>query len=242
MRQVHIPQPPYFPEAIEVPGNVAVADYDVRLKFVHRVITLHALSLIVAVILAYVVDLKAGWLPPLVGLLIGLILHAIFRRYVDGSKQERLANLIILPLTLLSMGYLGRALQENGVPVWLLPWAIFGVLVYTIGAGRDFSFLGCFFLSLIAATVSGFILVAINPNWFQDLPRAILICALWLFYYVYDLAMLLKRRRVGEELCAVTDLYCDVLNFLTYPLRVYRHWEKFPTEEELAKQAEVQKF
>ncbi len=210
-----------------------MADYDVRLKFIHRVISLHAVSLILAIILAYTVDIETGWFPPLVGLLLGLILHSGFRLYLDGSKHERISNLIILPLTLLSTGFLGHSLQEFGVPVWLLPWSVFGVLIYTIVAGRDFSFLGCLFISMAAVVISAFILQAINPIWFTDLPKAIMLCFVWLFYYVYDLAMLLKRRRVGEELCAVTDLYCDVLNFLTYPLRVYRHWQKFPMEGEV---------
>jgi hypothetical protein len=43
---------------------------------------------------------------------------------------------------------------------------------------------------------------------------------------VYDNASLLARRRLGEELGAVVDLYRDVLNVFGWVVRVLAHWRK----------------
>ena len=48
----------------------------------------------------------------------------------------------------------------------------------------------------------------------------------YLAYFVYDLAALQTRRRLGQELGGVMDLYRDVLNFTTYPIRVVQHWRR----------------
>ncbi|HCD99673.1 MAG TPA: hypothetical protein DER07_01365, partial [Armatimonadetes bacterium] len=50
--------------------------------------------------------------------------------------------------------------------------------------------------------------------------------AAYLFFLVYDLAAVLTRRLPKEEWGAVVDLYRDALNFLTYSVRVVRHWRK----------------
>ena len=50
--------------------------------------------------------------------------------------------------------------------------------------------------------------------------------AIYLTFYVYDLASLLARRRIGEEWAAVVDLYRDVLNVFGWIVRVFAHWRK----------------
>ena len=49
---------------------------------------------------------------------------------------------------------------------------------------------------------------------------------MFVIYWVYDLASLLARRRQGEELAAVVDLYRDVFNFFGYAVRMIKHWQK----------------
>jgi FtsH-binding integral membrane protein len=58
----------------------------------------------------------------------------------------------------------------------------------------------------------------------RRITEACLINVVYLSYLVYDLAALLTRRRLGEEVGAVLDLYRDVLNMFSYPIRVWKHW------------------
>ena len=78
-------------------------------------------------------------------------------------------------------------------------------------------------------SISIFIFVAF---WMKLLlPGQIQLAFVWtaayLFYYVYDLASILKRRRPNEILMAALDLHRDFLNFFSYSIRVIRHWYKF---------------
>jgi hypothetical protein len=61
----------------------------------------------------------------------------------------------------------------------------------------------------------------------SNLLLGILAAIGYICYFVYDLSMLVKRRRMGEEVAAVADLYRDLINFVTYSVRVYFHWRKF---------------
>jgi FtsH-binding integral membrane protein len=90
----------------------------------------------------------------------------------------------------------------------------------------DFSFVGQFVLSLIASTV--ILAVAALALGIEPAKAGFLLGAnaIYLFYLVYDSASLLARRRLGEEIAAVVDLYRDVFNVFGYLVRVARHWRK----------------
>jgi hypothetical protein len=49
----------------------------------------------------------------------------------------------------------------------------------------------------------------------------------YVLFFVYDLAALLSRRRLREVPAAVADLYRDLLNFITYSVRIVLHWRRF---------------
>lgn len=134
---------------------------------------------------------------------------------------------MILPAMLLALGWTIRWALDLGWPVWSLGLPLAGVAFYTIACGRDFSFIGLWMLSavLIVGTVS-VVAWLTHPGLLSSVNAATFALA-YLSYYVYDLAALLTRRRRGEEIGAVVDLYRDVLNFTTYTGRIVQHWRKF---------------
>jgi len=219
--------PPYIPEPIEIPGNVSEEHRSVCLAFVRKTALLYSLS--VALIIA--VACYPHQLYPLgasIGVFIGvLLLLSLIRGLEKGRPLDLKLSALCLPILIVSVGDMARAMWAAGWPVWALPVGIAYCLAYTYLSGRDHSFVGEYFIVLIASSLT----IALMAPHIQ--PRqpvtgwALLANAVFLFYYVYDSAALLTRRRKGEELAAVADLYRDLLNCLTYSVRVYQHWRKY---------------
>lgn len=218
--------PPYVPQQIEIPGNVAEEKYLVRMNFVRRVAQLHFFTVFVAAGMAAapIPVIKPGHAALLVlGLLIVL---SIVRGVAKGRSAERRVSLALLPLTLFSVSLWFRALFDQGWPIWSLGVGVAIAVLYATLSGRDLSFVGMFVVSAVLS--SGVILLTAWQLSHEPLvtSAAISLNAMFLFYYVYDLAALQTRRRLGEEWGAVVDLYRDILNGITYPIRVYHHWRK----------------
>jgi len=113
-----------------------------------------------------------------------------------------------------------------GFPIWSAVYGVGFAYIYTFVCGRDFSFVGQFVLSLIVSSVALSLLsLALNHKGIYA-AEALGWNAIFLSYFVYDGASLLSRRRVGEEIAAVVDLYRDVINFFGYVPRVVHHWHK----------------
>ncbi len=151
--------PNYIPEPLEVPGNVSQERYDLRLAFIRRVGAMYVVSL--ALIAAMVEGLSllpkplpsSGVGPALgavVGLLIGLELMRIAMR---GTRREANYSAAMLPLVLAVAAWLVRELQLAGAPVWALIPGPVAAVAYGALCGRDFSFVGCWVLSLIASSI-----------------------------------------------------------------------------------------
>jgi hypothetical protein len=100
------------------------------------------------------------------------------------------------------------------------------VLIYALACGRDFSFVGCFFTSWIISTVGIFGIFTGLKLSSEVVTKAMIVNFVYLAYSTYDLASLLARRRKGEALAAVVDLYRDVFNFIGYFWRCLHHWKK----------------
>jgi len=106
-------------------------------------------------------------------------------------------------------------------------WVI-GMAAYTALCGKDYSHVGsCVLVSLwlIAAAVS------IHFAFSLSAAQAVLLTAGFLgvnLYWHYDLAMILQRRAINEAPAAVFDLFRDVLNCVSYPVRVYRYQKERP--------------
>lgn len=217
--------PNYVPEPIEIPGNVTEEPYLVRLAFVRRVAILHFASLLVVFGIAY-----SPWAPSrevsLWALGVTLITLAIQRVMLRrGSVESRASTFLLGPLLLVT-GFALHHVQIAGYSLWTVLIGPGCALIYSLLCGRDFSFVGQFLLSLIASSTAIAALAVGAPTSLADSRFALIANSAYLLFWVYDLASLLARRRLGEELAAVVDLYRDALNFFGYFVRCIGHWRK----------------
>ncbi len=216
----------YVPDPIEVPGNVTEEPYAERLAFIRRVSALHAISVCA---IAGVVLAPTAILPRLttsVYVLLLLLILCLLRIVFRGTKTEAMASLTLLPIVVVVFGMAAASWWQAGFPVWSASVGLVCAVTYTMICGRDFSFVGQFVLGLIASSA----IVSLAVIWLQldklHAAQALAWNGCYLLYYVYDLASLLARRRKGEELAAVVDLYRDVLNFFGWIVRVIAHWRQ----------------
>jgi hypothetical protein len=200
--------PNFIPDPLEIPGAVTQRPYRERVGFIKRVNALHALSMlaVAAALLAPMPVLEPG--SALVFLGVCLLLFSMLRTVERGRQVEAAVSAILLPVALLAVAVAVRSLVEAGVPAWSPAVGVACAVIYAMLCGRDFSFVGQYLLALVVSTV------ALGLN------------AVILFYFVYDTASLLARRRPGEELAAVADLYRDVFNFFGFGVQMGRHWRK----------------
>jgi FtsH-binding integral membrane protein len=218
--------PNYVPDPIEIPGNVTQAPYSVRLGFIRRVLALHLASAAVVVGLVYA-PIPLLSLLPISLLLLGFLIALCFVRIgLRGSKAEVVVSVALLAPLLLIVGLFLKSLDLAGAPVWAAAIGLVCFNLYALFCGRDFSFVGGFVLSLTFSSVA---IAAASIRLGHEGRYALIAQGInlgFLIYYVYDSASLLSRRRLGEELAAVTDLYRDVLNIFGYVPRVVQHWHK----------------
>jgi|SRR5579862_5088285 len=218
--------PNYIPSPIEVPGNVTEQSHSIRLAFIRRVGILHLLSLLV---IAGISTLDLPRVAPLATAIdIGtvLLILSLIRISLRATKLDQMLSLILSPVLLVCLGIGARTLNDSGWPVWGVVIGAVSAVLYALVCGRDFSFVGQFFLSLIVSCVALAVIaiaIGIQPHQAAFLLGA---NAVYLAYLVYDSASLLARRRIGEEAAAVVDLYRDVFNIFGYFIRVARHWRK----------------
>lgn len=218
--------PNFVPDPIEVPGNVTQERYLERLAFVRRVSLLHLAGIAAIALLVEFLPLDL----PLQGSAIALCLLLLglngYRTVCRGSRAEVLGSVAFLPLILMLCAAVASGLIDMGWPVWTIPLGVLCAAVYAISCGRDFSFVGQFLLALIASSVAAAWALSSVQVTGPEAARGLVLNAGVLAYFIYDMAALLARRRRGEELGAVVDLYRDVFNFLGYTVRVLRHWRQ----------------
>ena len=218
---------PYFPEPIVVPGNVADERYSTRLGFIRRVAAGHYVSIFAILGAAAGLRVTLPGTTAAIGALLLLLVLSMLRNFAGHSRLELAGNALLFAPLLLALGIVAKGMAEVGIPLWSIPIAATCSVGYVAVCGRDFSFLGQFTISLVATLVALVALALSGMVQFGEAAVGAVIAAAFLGYYVYDLAALLTRRRLGEELSAVVDLYRDVLNFLTYSFRVVQHWRNF---------------
>ncbi len=218
--------PPFIPPQIEIAGNVAEEKYAVRIGFIKRVVLLHAAfsGFILAVSLAPMPEAKlaVGAVLTLASLL-GL---SLVRGLAKGWRHEQFLSGVCVPPLVAGIAMLVKCSVEAGWPFWIFGLPSLATLLYTMSSGRDVSFVGMFTLTAIGSTTT--LVVGWASHWFSTvrLGEAVAAVLAYLLFYVYDLAALQTRRRLGEEFGAVLDLFRDVLNFTTYPIRVINHWRR----------------
>lgn len=222
--------PPYFPEPIEIPGNASESRYTVRLGFIRRVLALHFLT--VAAVVGVMLESDQIPLNPaqaLIGTLLGLGAMSIVRQLaLEHSKLDAILSWLVLPPFLVCLGLTLAWGEQTGAMMEVALAGLIGWFSYAVLCGRDFSFIGQFGVSLIAAMgFAVWAIVQVGQPW-ATTAFALLGTGAMLFYLTYDLAMLTKRRRPDEVWSAVCDLYRDLLNGITYSGRVLQHWRKYP--------------
>ncbi|MEA2552386.1 MAG: hypothetical protein QOJ65_562 [Fimbriimonadaceae bacterium] len=218
--------PNYIPDPIEIPDNVTEKPYRARLTYIRRVQALHVLSLglVGAVAASPLPILPLG--PVALGLLVFLIALCYVRIWFRGRRTEVVLSVAMSPVLLVFVGIFVRELWLAGVPVWAPLVGVGCAVVYAMLIGRDFSFVAQYLLSLIfSSTIIAGISILMRHEGLYAIEALILNLG-YLTYCVYDNASLLSRRRLGEELAAVVDLYRDVLNVFGYVPRVVQHWHK----------------
>ena len=225
IRAVHIQ--PYFPEPVEVSRNAASERYGVTLRFIRSTMAGHAVSACavagVAVLMVPVVSFElAGYI-----FLASLLALTVLRRVLDGGALDNVLSLIVLAPTVWSLGSLLRLASDSGSPVWILGLGYVLASLYGVFCGRDFSFVGQISLTTISLTIILSATTLLSGLAWPDAARWGLLTLAYVTYYVYDLAALLSRRRLGEAPAAVADLYRDLLNFITYTVRIVLHWRRF---------------
>ena len=220
--------PNYVPDPLEIPNNVTLEPYGRRLVFIRRVVFSFALSALPI--------LWGFWFfegitldPEIASLLFASVMIALElqRILLRGKTLEAIvASVLLLPL-LLFLGFIARQWFHAGFPVWAFVTGPVALVLYTCCCGRDFSFVGAYFLSIIPSAIA---IAMIVETW--HLSREIgyvahATNAVWLFYVVYDLASLMARRRSNEVPAAVVDLFRDLFNLFGYIPRVIIHWRKY---------------
>lgn len=218
--------PPFIPQPVEIRRNVTTERYPVMIGFVRRVSLLHFLSVL---FVAGVAALPSPWVKPAVAgwaTLALLVALSLTRTFARGRKVDLVVSGAILVVFLVALGSAVKVWIEDGWPLEFLLLGIACAVVYVTVCGRDLSYVGMLVLSILAS--SGLILAM--GYWLQvpglTLSVGLSLNALYLIFYVYDLASLLSRRRLGEEVGAVADLYRDVLNIFGYLIRVAHHWRR----------------
>jgi hypothetical protein len=218
--------PNYVPEPLEVPANVTLDPYPVRLAFIRKVTLLHAVSLCLVASLAWLPFPRASFGASLLLLALILLLLDGIRVMFRGRPIEPQLSVGVGIVMVMAAALAAREAVLSGIPIWAILVGPAFALAYTLLSGRDYSFVGCGLLSLIGSSVvlAGMIVetrmgVFIGA-WALGLNTA------YLVYFVYDLASLMSRRRRGEELAAVVDLYRDVFNIFGYIPRVISHWSR----------------
>jgi FtsH-binding integral membrane protein len=218
--------PNYVPEQLEVPGNITLAPYMSRVLFIRRVTALHLMSLALITALCLYPFPATGWMMPAVVLSALLILLDLLRIALRGRKLEAIASSAALPCILLTVAWLASELLRMGIPVWCVLAGPLCCGLYTLCCGRDYSFVGCLMLSMIVSSTAlagAAIQVGMGA---RQAAWGLGLNAVYLVYFVYDLASLMARRRRGEEVAAVVDLYRDIFNFFGYIVRVIGHWKR----------------
>ncbi len=224
---------PYFPEPIKVPNNVADGDYSSGVRFVRLIGLAHLVTLLgIAGLTALWVRIGAPDYLELGSLDVHWLTVAAFLALLAWSRRAPLAlQAIVFVLFAVTFSaafalWVPFLIQEFpdlcGGFLWALGSAWLGVALYNLLAGRDYSLVGEFVLAWLFTGISliGFVLHG-DIGGSQAFAIFVIVSGM-LFYWVYDLAMILRRRTAKEPLAAVFDMYRDILNFVGYPVRVMR--------------------
>ncbi len=218
--------PNYVPEPLEVPGNITLEKYGHRVRFIRKVVLWHSVSIAVLTIWTVMAP-KTGSAGIWGVCLVAAILAADFARIAlrGGDAEWWVSAGFLLPI----LGFLGLLLNHwiaVGFPAWASVIGCLCLMIYTLAAGRDFSFPGSFALCWPISSLLVYLAGRSLEMTGWGMAGALLLNSVTLGYVIFDLASLLPRRRRNEVAGAVADLYRDVFNVFGYVPRVIVHWRK----------------
>jgi hypothetical protein len=225
--------PPLFPEPITVPGNVSDAGYFTVVGFLRRTSFFHLASIALIVLLTFLwLRLEPSELPTKMGAegtwalsIIALVALALSR---SGPVLVQTAAFILFAVSLSGLFAIWTPFVQDEFPDlakalgWTLASAYVSLLAYNIIAVRDYSLIGCYCLVLFSTAISLIVFTIASDVWFSQALAVFVVQAGLLLYWIYDLAMVLRRRTPREFIPAALDLYRDTLNFVGFPIRVMR--------------------
>lgn len=218
--------PNYIPDPVEIPGNVTLLPYRERVGFIRRVLAMHFASLGLIALFAAMHISGLPLMPAAILTSVCVLVLSLVRIETRGTRADILLSTALLPVLLVGLSFLVRGGLEAGIPLWSIPIGAACALLYALLCGRDYSFVGQWFLGIIASNVAIAVLINTIGDTGSQAWTAVLLNSAYFTYLVYDSASLMARRRLGEEIAAVVDLYRDVLNFFGYAVRCARHWRK----------------
>lgn len=229
---VPIPSP-YFPEPITVQGNVADAGYETVVRYSRTVALSHLLSAVGLVALAFVwmepqpiewllsLGAETVWMATLVSfallafgrhwpVILQLLVFITFSLGISGTAA------LWAPVILEDFPDFAKALGCTFASGWV------GLVTYNAVSRRDYSFFGQYVMVWLFSAV-----VTLVFTWLSDVvislaSASFIVFSLALYYYLYDLSMILRRRLPKETVAGSLDLYRDALNFVGFPVRVMR--------------------
>ena len=227
-----MPLMPYFPEPIEVPGAVGRGKHAEAIRFARILTGTHALTIIFTALWAFLPQVNPSvWLPdPTDGLFVflgGLLALTVWRRAIKSPWLDAAGSTLLLVPTLAGLASMGSVGFLLGWPVWCIPAMAFLAALYSLLCGRDFNFSGQCILSLLTITVALIALAALGKIAPIEAAHGVSMSLIYGVYIAYDGAMVMRRRRNGEALASVADIYRDLLNFITYSFRIWSHWRRF---------------
>ncbi|MFZ4508526.1 MAG: hypothetical protein ACOYON_12600 [Fimbriimonas sp.] len=218
--------PNFIPGPEEVAANVSMEPYGLRVAFIRRVMLLHFGSAGIVAVLMQLPFPAVGTRLAGFALALVLVVLAVQRILQRGGRSEASVASACLVVLLPAVAWFVHEIRYTGIPIWAPAVGLGAMLLYTLLCGRDFSFVGCFSLALVVSSVAIALLCRTHQLTGWTSGRALTLNAAALLFWTYDLGYLMARRRRGEELAAVTDLYRDVLNVFGYIPRVILHWRR----------------
>jgi len=218
--------PNYVPEPLEVPGNITLEKYRHRVSFIRKVVLWHSVSVAVLTIWTVLAP-KTGSAGIWGVCLIAAILAADFARIAlrGGDSEWWVSAGFLLPI-LTFFGLLLNHWTSIDFPAWASVIGCVCLTVYTLAAGRDFSFPGSFAICWPISSLLVYLVARAQELSVGGMIGAVALNSVTLGYLIFDLASLLPRRRRNEVAGAVADLYRDVFNIFGYIPRVLVHWRK----------------
>ncbi len=226
--------PPILPEPITVPNNAADAPYHERLNFIKKIgfLNLGSLALtsfaIYGVFNSELINVASRFSTEV--LFLGSVASLVALSFLRNKSLilQLLTWVLLIGFVSSPSGFFISQLHDS-FPIFTECVGIaigscwFGIFLYYVFCGRDFSFFGLFCLVYVFAlvVVIGLTLWSREVAFVEGMT-IVLAVTIFLYYWVYDMAMILRRRRLDEAISASLDPYRDVLNFVGFPVRVLR--------------------